>query len=166
MADEYMPFDRAFAAEYSLQVEVGQADAPDGVTRVQVDGSGNLEAAQLRNQPGETEAREPEEKGRKGQKSQKDEPEKGPDQVKGQIPQDEVLYLFDQVSLAPWGRRFPQRQGIPDEAIVEVRLRREKRESASVKLWLREAEKDPALGPMLTLLRKHLTELSGGRIYL
>jgi hypothetical protein len=163
MADEYMPFDRAFAAEYSLQVEVGQADAPDGITRVQVDGSGNIEAAQLLNEPGGTEPREGEEKGRK---SQKVEPEKGPEQVKGQMPPDEVLYLFDQASLAPWGRRFPQRPGIPDEAIVEVRLRRERRDSVSVKLWLREAEKDPALGPMLKLLRKHLTELSGGRIYL
>lgn len=161
MADEYLPFDRAFAAEYSLQVEVGQADAPDGVTRVQVDGSGNFEAAQLRNEPGGSEPRET-----KGRKSPKGEQDKGPDQVKGQMPQDEVLYLFDQVSLAPWGRRFPQRPGIPDEAIVEVRLRREKRDTVSLKLWLREAEKDPALGPMLKLLRKHLTELSGGRIYL
>lgn len=31
---------------------------------------------------------------------------------------------------------------------------------------LREAEKDPALGPMLKLFRKDLTELSDGRIYL
>lgn len=160
MADEYLPFDRAFAAEYSLQVEVGQADAPDGVTRVQVDGSGNIEAAQLRNEPGGSEPGEREPKGRKGERKE------GADQVKGRIPQEEVLYLFDQVSLAPWGRRFPQRPGIPDEAIVEVRLRRERRDGASVKLWLREAEKDPALGPMLKVLRKHLTELSGGRIYL
>ena len=159
MADEYLPFDRAFAAEYSLQVEVGHADAPDGVTRVQVDGSGNLEAAQLRNEP-QTDPRQREGKARKGGK------EEGSDQVKGRIPEDEVLYLFDQASLAPWGRRFPQRPGIPDEAIVEVRLRRERLDGASVKLWLREAEKDHSLGPMLKVLRKHLTELSGGRIYL
>jgi hypothetical protein len=160
MADEYMPFDRAFAAEYSLQVEVGHADAPDGVTRVQVDGSGNIEAAQLRNEPGGTGARDRDETGTKGERDE------GSNQVKGRMSPDEALYLFDQASLAPWGRRFPQRPGIPDEAIVEVRLRRERRDSASVKLWLREAEKDPALGPMLKLLRKHLTELSGGRIYL
>ena len=161
MADEYLPFDRAFAAEYSLQVEVGQADAPDGVTRVQVDGSGNLEAAQLRNEPRETEPRQQSGRGRKGGKE-----EEGSDQVKGRIPQEEALYLFDQASLAPWGRRFPQRPGIPDEAIVEIRLRRTQREGASVKLWLREAEKDPALAAVLKVLRKHLSELSGGRIYL
>jgi hypothetical protein len=160
MADEYVPFDRAFAAEFSLQVDVGQADAPDGATRVQVDGSGNFEAVQLRHAPGEAEPRE------RDEINQDLDRDKQSDRVTGRMPPDEALYLFEQVSLAPWGRRFPQRPGIPDEAIVEVRLRRERRDSASVKLWLREAEKDPALGPMLKLLRKHLTELSEGRIYL
>jgi len=161
MADEYMPFDRAFAAEYSLQVDVGEADAPDGVTRVQVDGSGNIEATQVRNEAGEPEPREPVGKGRKTERDA--EPST---RVKGTIPAEEAQYLFEQVSLAPWGRRFPQRPGIPDEAIVEVRLRRQRGDAASIKLWLREAEKDPALGPMLKVLRRHLEELSGGRIYL
>lgn len=157
MNADYIPFDRAFAREFSLQLQVGNASAPDGVTRVRMDGLGNLAAAQYRRTP---EAADREQKGGDEQK----EPES--EEVKGEVPADEAVRMFDQVSLAPWDSRFPQRPGIPDEAIVEVRLQRAGRESATMKMWLRDAEKDVAIGPVLEQLRRRVGELSGGRIYL
>ena len=159
MSADYIPFDRAFAQEYSLQVEVGNASAPDGVTRVRMDGLGNIAAAQYR--------RVPDMAGREGKETEQREPkEPESEEVKGEMRAEEAVRLFDQVSLAPWDRRFPQRPGIPDEAIVEVRLQRAGRESATMKMWLRDAEKDVAIGPVLEQLRRRVGELSGGRIYL
>ena len=157
MNADYIPFDRAFAREFSLQLQVGNASAPDGVTRVRMDGLGNLAAAQYRRVP-DAAGREPKEG------EARNEPES--EEVKGEVPADEAVRMFDQVSLAPWDRRFPQRPGIPDEAIVEVRLQRAGRESATMKMWLRDAEKDVAIGPVLEQLRRRVGELSGGRIYL
>jgi hypothetical protein len=156
MTADYIAFDKAFAPEYQLQVDVGQATAPDGVTRVRVDGAGTFEAAQFRR------AVEPVPKERDQTKQQEQESER----VSGKIAAEEAARLFEQASLAPWGQRFPQRPGIPDEAIVEVRFQRAQRQSGTIKLWLRDAEKDVALGPMLKQLRRHLDDLSGGRIYL
>jgi hypothetical protein len=155
MTADYIAFDKAFAAEYQLQVDVGQATAPDGVTRVRVDGAGTFEAAQFRR------AAEPAPEREQTRKQEQDS-----ERVSGKIAPDEAARLFEQASLAPWGQRFPQRPGIPDEAIVEVRFQRAQRQSGTIKLWLRDAEKDVALGPMLTQLRRHLNDLSGGRIYL
>lgn len=152
MSAEYIAFDRAFSQEYLLHVEVGQATAPDGVTRVRVDGAGNFEAAQYRQVAVEVPDRE--------------QKEHEPERVPGKISKDDAEKLFELASLAPWERRFPQRPGIPDEAIVEVRFERKGREGASVKLWLRDAEKDDVIGPILEQLRRHLKELGGGRVYL
>jgi hypothetical protein len=158
MSADYIAFDRDFAQEYVLRVEVGQATAPDGATRVQVDGVGTLEAAQYR-RGGEAPNVEPKNREQK-------EGEGEGERVTGKLAPDEAARLFEQASLAPWGRPFPQRPGIPDEAIVEVRFERARRGGATVKLWLRDAEKDVAVGPILAQLRRHLKELSGGRIYL
>ena len=152
MSAEYIPFDRESAREYVLQVEVGQPTAPDGVTQVRVEGTGAFEALQYRATV-EVPARE----------RQKAESEG--DRVTGRISPEEVSGLMDQASLAPWGTRFPQRPGLPDEAIVVISLQRE-REGASVKMWLRDAEKDQAVGPLLEQLRQHLNQLGGGKIYL
>ena len=151
MGEDYIPFDRTVAQEYSLRVEVGNVAAPDGMTRVQVDGLGNIEAEQLR---------------QRAAGDERQQTNNAPDSVKGSMSPGEAKYLFEQVSLAPWGSRFPQRPGLPDEAIVEVHLLRAQRDGASMKLWLRDAEKDAAIAPMLKLLRKHVGELSGGRIFL
>ena len=164
MSADYIPFDRAFAREFSLQLQVGNASAPDGVTRVRMDGLGNLAAAQYR-RAAEATGREQEAAGRQ-QKEGEDRKEPASDEVKGEVPAEEAARMFDQVSLAPWDTRFPQRPGIPDEAIVEVRLQRAGRESATMKMWLRDAEKDVANGPVLEQLRRRVGELSGGRIYL
>jgi hypothetical protein len=153
MSAEYIPFDRESPQEYVLQVEVGQPTAPDGVTQVRVEGTGAFEARQYR-APVEVPSREAERPASEGER------------VNGRISPEEVGRLMDQASLAPWGTRFPQRPGIPDEAIVVVSLRRGGRESASVKMWLRDAEKDEVVGPLLQQLREHLDQLGGGKIYL
>lgn len=160
MTADYIAFDKAFAQEYQLQVDVGQATAPDGITRVRVEGSGVLEAAQVR-RASATSSRQEMDLQAKGPP-----PEQETARASGKISPEQVTGLFEQASLAPWNDRFPQRPGIPDEAIVEVRFGRADRESGSVRLWLRDAEKDDALGPMLAQLRKHVGEFSDGRIYL
>src|SRR5215211_3002859 len=114
MSADYIAFDRAFAQEYLLHVDVGQVEAPDGITRVQVDGTGELQAAQYRRVAVEVPDRE--------------QKENEPERVSGRISPEEARRLFEWASLAPWSRRFPTRPGIPDEAIVEVRLERTKRE--------------------------------------
>ena len=153
MSAEYIPFDRESAQEYVLQVDVEQPTAPDGVTQVRVEGTGAFEARQYRATV-EVPSREPQRPASDGER------------VSGRISPEEVSRLMDQASLAPWGTRFPQRPGIPDEAIVVISLQRARRESASVKMWLRDAEKDQAVGPLLEQLREHLNELGGGKIYL
>ena len=155
MSTEYIAFDRDFAPEYVLRVEVGQATAPDGATRVLVDAEGTLEAAQFR-----VGAETP-----KSEAEGRQEREGTAERVSGNIGPAEAAKLFEQASLAPWGRGFPQRPGIPDQAIVELRFERGQR-AATVKLWLRGAEKDVVVGPVLEQLRRHLNELSGGPIYL
>lgn len=160
MTADYIAFDKAFAREYQLQVDVGQATAPDGITRVRVDGAGTLEAAQVRRATPQTPKQDV-----RDQSSDKP-GDQDTARVAGKISPEEAAGLFEQASLAPWSDRFPRRPGIPDEAIVEVRFGRADRETGSVKLWLRDAEKDDALGPMLAQLRRHVEELSDGRIYL
>lgn len=151
MTADFIPFERAAAQDYSLQVEVGNAATPDGITRVLVDGLGNIQAAQYH---------------RGDDVKDREQSARETEQVKGQLKPEEAARLFEQASLASWDRRFPPRPGIPDEAIVELRLQRAKREGASMKLWLRDAEKDQVIGPLLEQLRRSVGELSGGRIYL
>lgn len=169
MSAEYIAFDRAFAREFVLQVDVGQATAPDGATHVELTGDGELEASQVREDSEtpdrETPDRETEQKPKRA-RSERQKEEQGSERVSGKIPPDDAARILEQVSLAQWDRRFPQRPGIPDEATVVVRFQRVKRDGTSVKLWLRDAEKDNVLGPVLEQLRRHVGELSGGRIYL
>ena len=153
---DHIPFDRAFAPEYQLQVSVGEATAPDGITRLRLDGAGTLEAAQLREVVGAGDK----------ERAQARAPEGGAERVAGKLPPEEAMRLLEQVSFAQWGRPFPQRPGIPDEAIVEVSFGRTGRGAASARLWLRDAEADAAIGPVLAQLRRHLGELSGGKVYL
>ena len=152
MSDDYIAFDRALARDYALGVEVGQPTAPDGVTRVRVDGSGAFEASQYRA------ADDPQRPGRRE--------EPVGDRVTGTISPEDARALLEQASLAPGGTRFPQRPGIPDEAIVVITFERTERERASVKMWLRDAEKDQAVGPLLEQARRHLNDIAGGKLYL
>jgi hypothetical protein len=158
MSEEFIAFDRAYPQDYSLQVEVGKATSPEGVTRVKVDGTGTIEAEQYI-PPADLSAR-------KSELQQKSEVQQSDGKVAGRISPDEVSRLMEQASLAPWSSRFPQRLGIPGEAIVVISFQGARGKGASVKMWLRDAEKDAAVGPILEQLRGHLKELAGDKIYL
>jgi hypothetical protein len=153
MSDDYIAFDRTMAKDYALSVNVGQPTAPDGVTRVRVDGSGAFEASQFRADLDASERKD----GRE---------ESMGERVRGTISEADASALLEQASLAAWGTRFPQRPGIPDEAIVVITFERAGRESASLKMWLRDAEKDEVVGPILEQLRRHLNEIAGEKLYL
>lgn len=158
MSEEYIPFEAARADEYRLTVQVGERSAPDGMTRVRLEGTGRMEAEQVlaAQQVG------PETRGAE----QAAAGEQIVERASGELPRDEVEKLMYQASLFPWGRRFPSRPGIPDEAITDWTLETTRGQRATLRMWLREAERDQAVGPVLEELRRQLGRMAEGRMYL
>ncbi len=148
MNDQHLAFDPARAHDYELTVQVGDPTAPDGLTRVRLDGTGRLVAEQI------FEEGHPAEKRPRGR------------QVTGELPREEAKDLMRRASQFPWEREFPSRSGIPDEAIVVWHFHQKNKEGPSLKVWLREAESDPLLAPVLAALRKELGRLSQNQLYL
>lgn len=167
MTNEWTERDRQELADARLTVQVGDLYAPDGLTEVVLRPDGTLRARLVREDLGREGAGAAEaEDGGKGEVEQKERPLPGPVTAEGEIPADEATELIRKASRFPWGRSFPSRPGIPDEAIVEWRLEKGAGEARVLKVWLREAEKDPALEPVLEALRRGLARISDDRLYL
>ncbi len=159
MNNEPLSFDPARADEYELSVRVGSPTAPDGLTRVTLEGTGRFVAEQIferRLQEKVTQERPTEE----GDAQERDR------RVTGELPRSEAEHLLRMATLFPWERSFPSRPGIPDEAIVVWSFGERGVQRATLRVWLREAESDPALSPVLEALRHNLAQLSHGEIYL
>jgi hypothetical protein len=153
MNEMHISFDAAQAEEYRLGVVVGEPAAPDGETRVTLDGGGRFAAEQTQAE-GRPEA----------PAAQKAVAEA--ERVYGEIGAEEAAKLLYQATLFPWGRTFPNRLGIPDEAVVRWTLEGPRGERVTLKVWLGDAEREPALAPVVEGLRSHLRRLSDGRMYL
>ena len=143
MPNNGFKFDQAKARDWELIADVGNILAPEGLTHVLLSGSGNLLV----------EERHEKETGHK---------------YEGRIDEGTSVGLLKNASQFDWERRFPPRPGLPDEAIVEWTLRsREEGEGvATVKVWLRDAEKDRIMAPVLEELRRNVDRLTDGKLFL
>jgi hypothetical protein len=142
MSDTPIAFERDRASEYALTVEVGEAASFHGLTRLRLDGTGLIVAEHV---GGATEADErPEDEPRTHAQA-----EPKPRSLRGQVAREEAGALLERAARFPWGRAFPSRPGIPDEAVVvwifETTGRR-----ATLKAWLRDVEKNRDMAPVST----------------
>ena len=152
MSNDRIAFDASRAPEYELHVAVGDPIGEHGLTRIALNGGGHMAAEQIFEEI-------PAEKQSAGAARK-------PRQAEGQIDVEAATKLMRQVSQFLWDRKFPSRPGIPDEAVVVWTFGLKDGPSLTLKVWLREAEQDPALGPVLRALREGLATVSHGEIYL
>lgn len=145
-------FNPAEVTQYHLTLEVGSPLSFHGLTRVRLDGDGSFHADQ-------TQEPEP---------ALQPNAQRSPTETaaQGRVSQNDAVDLLRRVHQFPWDRKFPSRPGIPDEAIVVWQLDRAGFEPLVLRVWLREAEDDPVIGPVLTTLRRRLAEFSANRLYL
>ncbi len=141
MSVERIIFDPARLQDFELVAEVGDTFSEEGLTRVKLDGNGRLVVEQQR------------EKARGGQ-------------FQGEIDRQNTESVLRQASQFDWEQRFPSRRGLPDEAVVQWSLRDHQGRTLTVKVWLRDAEKDAAMAPVLAVLRKSVERASDGKLYL
>ncbi len=153
MRNETLSFDVTRAHEYELRVELGDPLSPHGLTRATVDGTGRFAAEQIF----ESDEMEDAEAFKEGHP---------PSAVGRQLKQDAAQEILRLASQFRWDREFPSRPGIPDEAIVVWTYGVKGGDHVSTKVWLREAEADPVMGPVLAALRNHLDEIPECKIYL
>jgi hypothetical protein len=162
MSTPHLEYNRSLAPQFDLLLDVGNPASEEGLTRVRLDGDGDFVAQQLF---AGTDAQ-----AAAVQALHLDDQKWGTEEqlpaVRGRIEPDRAADLLEQAVAFPWDQRFPSRPGIPDEAIVVARFGPKGGPHSTVKLWLREAESDPAVGPVLEELRRVLDEFSHGEIYL
>jgi hypothetical protein len=136
--------------EYNLQLDVGEPTSLHGLTRLQLDGFGNVNATDILADA------------KVGREGQIERPARG---ARGQLDPDATQSVFRRVHDFPWQRPFPSRRGIPDEAVVTWTLKRGSAQQ-QLKLWLGEAEEEPAIAPVLEALRTMLRSISDNQMYL
>lgn len=139
---------------YRLTVGVGDPLSPDGLTRLTLDGNGEIQVQQVYADEG-------------GAKHGAGDDRTGPPECErsGRIDGSEAASLLRSLTQLKWDRKFPPRPGIPDEAIVEWSLRKSGDDVLAMKTWLEDAERDPGLGPVLSRLRNELARLSDDQLY-
>ena len=140
--------------EYRLTIEVGDPLSPDGLTRLVLEGHGDLHAEQVYAELSEDQS---------GQFDDRTGPPEG--ECTGKIDKLEAERLLKTASQIQWDRKFPPRPGIPDEAIVEWHLGKSDKPSLSMKTWIQDAEEDHNLGPLFARLREELARISEDQLY-
>jgi len=141
MPTQEVKFDPARLNDFELVAEVGDPLSEEGLTRVKLSGDGRLTVEQQHGK------------------------EKG-EQFSSEINRENVENLLRQASQFDWGQRFPSRPGLPDEAIVQWYLYDRQGNTMTLKVWLRDAEKHGAIGPVLAALRKSVERMTDGKLYL
>ncbi len=139
-------YDEKYLPDYNLSLDVGDTLSSYGLTRVQVKGSGQI-TAELQVVSLEAE--------------------------KSDLPSQEASCqlkdsagFFKRALQLNWSRKFPPRPGIPDEAIIVWTLRHGEKTLATMKTWLRDAEKEKDLEQLIAELREEISRASDGKIYL
>ncbi len=135
-------FDPAALAAYELSVRVGELASFHGQTDVQLRGDGSFVAVQ---------------RGPEVKKSF---------EAKAQLDRAQTEFVLRSAAQLDWSDRFPSRPGIPDEPIVYWSIRVPGGGSASLRMWLRDAERGALTSEVLSLFRQVLERASDGRMYL
>ncbi|TCS73847.1 hypothetical protein EDC61_10169 [Sulfuritortus calidifontis] len=149
MTNQRPIFDKTHPENYQITIEVGDMLSEHGLTRMTLAGDGHVTAEWLGKIRGAVETAK-----------------QLPTHYTGTLKHHDPIDLLLKASQFNWDRKFPSRPGIPDEAIVVWQFGEKGAPGAEVKVWLREAEKDPLMGPLLQGLREELADLSDNHIYL
>lgn len=83
----------------------------------------------------------------------------------GELLEEPIEDLFAEAESIAWRRPFPPRPGIPDEAVVEWRIRTPEKEEVT-RMWLRDAEKEEGVAALFARLRTVVDKASGGELFL
>lgn len=150
MAEQRVTFNPARSEDFDLVIAVGDALSEHGLTRATLDGRGRLVVEQERAAAPVAEQREPAKLAA----------------AHAELGAEETRSLLARAAQFDWERRFPSRPGLPDEAIVEWTFRDRRGAAVTVRAWLRDVEKDPAMAPVLAALRKGVDQATSGRLYL
>jgi hypothetical protein len=125
---------------YGLTISVGERASPEGRTRATVDAAGMIvvehEQAEVE------EMRNP---------------------LRGEMP--DGRDLMAKADDFPWDSSFPQRPGIPDEAVVVWTLS-SPRGSREARFWIGDVESDERMHAVLHALREAVRRVSQGELYL
>jgi hypothetical protein len=144
----------------SLGAEVGAPTSPDGITQVNVDREGTFVVVH------EWVGDEP----RKGrtERATGDESDVQREEVRGDIREfldespDELFTKLGGVNVED---DFPPRPGLPDEPILTITIEGDG-ERHVVRMWLRDAENDPGVAPLLESLRSLVEGATDARRFL
>ena len=158
MADQRIESAASRPEEYSLVADVGEVASEEGMTRVVLEGTGRFVVEEHREQGGDEQRRDEQQRAERGDARGR--------RYDGELGAERARSLLAQAARFGWDRHFPPRPGIPDEAIVRWTLRDASGEVATVRAWLRDAEKDPAMAPVLSALREAVQRATDGALYL
>ena len=135
-------FEPAALNSYELAARVGETGSPDGQTEVVIRGDGSVLAWQRGTQ------------------------EKPSAETRYQLEPQQVEFVMRSATQFNWTDRFPPRPGIPDEPIVYWSIRAPGAKSATMRMWLHDAERGAQTGEVLALMRQVLERATDGRMYL
>ncbi|MGH2555344.1 MAG: hypothetical protein ACRDHO_06465 [Actinomycetota bacterium] len=163
-----MDIDTDRLPDYRLVADVGNPYEPEGLTRTILSGSGKLVVEQQRAEPG------PPEQGGEAVGGGADRPE----QAKPERPTaarvageydfgvQSAKEMIVRAADFPWSQPFPTRPGIPSEPVLEWTLRDERGPELKVTVWLRDAEKDESMAPVVAALRHAVERATKGELFL
>jgi len=146
MSDNSMDDVRAF------ELRVGNVSSPDGQTSVTVERDGTF-IVRHEAREGDERTKEPVREEQRG--DVREVLDVGPEQ----------LLVHAAAAVGAGDDDFPQRPGVPDEAIVHILLRTSGGERTR-RLWIGDAERDRAAGQLLVPLRTLVERATDGRRYL
>ena len=157
MSEEPIQHDLARLGDYRLTVLVGELTAPDGLTRIRIDGTGRIEAAQVFADVlvgGEAWTAEIIRDG--GRVT---------DRASGILSPEETVHIMTLASRIPWTQPHSSRAGVPPEVVTSWTLVTAAGQALTLRMWLRDAEQDPIVGPVLRKIASHVHRIAEGRIF-
>jgi hypothetical protein len=134
-------FDTTRTSDFQLVLDAGDAYSEDGLTRVSLGGNG---AVVVEHYAGKEKTRE----------------------LRSEVGAEKAAEILSQGAKIPWKQTFPQRSGIPGEAILDWTMTDRQKGQLNVKTWIRDAEKDSVMASVLQRLREIVERTTHGELYL
>jgi hypothetical protein len=156
-------------SDYQLISDVGNPYEPEGLTRALLSGTGRLVVEQ--HQAGPTRPTEgPEqvaggyERGRQGEGRPPDVTARRAGEYDFGV--EATKEMITRAADFPWAQPFPTRPGIPSEPVLEWTLQDERGPKLTLTVWLRDAEKDEVMGPVVAAFRHAVERATRGELFL